>query len=70
MLNSPVAKFNTFGSDGLKFFWNIGLALLCKTKLFLFDLDPLIASYCAMDNDSVTLPYCKSNGKFNKSRSL
>ena len=57
-------------SDGLKFFWNIGIVLLCSGKLVLFDLEPLIASYWANDNDSVAVPYCKSNGIFNKSISV
>ena len=67
--NSPVPKFK--GSKlGLNFFSNIGIVLLCKVKLVLFDLEPFIASYCASDNDSVTVPYCRSSGIFNKSMSV
>ena len=67
-VNSPVPKFNDV--DGSNFFSNIGIVLLCNKKLVLFDLDPLIASYCARDKDSVTVPYCKSRGIFNKSISV
>ena len=67
-VNSPVPKFKDVA--GLNFFSNIGIVLLCNTKFVLLDLDPLIASYCARDNDSVTVPYCKSSGIFNKSISV
>ena len=66
-MNTPVAAFNVLTSDGLNCFWNIGFESLCKTKEVLFDLNPFIASYCANDSDSVTVPYCKSGGVFNAS---
>ena len=67
-VNSPVPKFKDVA--GLNFFSNIGIVLLCNAKFVLLDLDPLIASYCARDKDSVTVPYCKSSGIFNKSFSV
>ena len=67
IVNKPVAGFKVAASDGLNCFWNIGFELLCKAKLVLFDLVPLIASYCANDNDSVTVPYCKSGGMLRRS---
>ena len=67
-VNSPVPKLRAVA--GLNFFSNIGIVLLCKVKLVLFDLEPFIASYCASDNDSVTVPYCRSSGIFNKSMSV
>ena len=66
-MNTPVAASNVPVSDGLNCFWNIGFESLCKTKLVLLDLDPLIASYNANDNDSVTVPYCKSGGILSRS---
>ena len=67
IVNTPVAASNVLTSDGLNCFWNIGFESLCKVKLVLLDLNPLIASYCANDNDSVTVPYCKSGGTLSKS---
>ena len=55
---------------GLNFFSNIGIVLLCNKKFVLLDRAPFIASYCARDNDSVAVPYCKSSGIFNKSMSV
>ena len=55
---------------GLNFFSNIGIVLLCNKKFVLLDRAPFIASYCARDNDSVAVPYCKSSGIFNKSISV
>ena len=70
MVNIPVDASNVAPSDGLNCFWNIGLVPLWRVKLVLFDLLPFIASYWASDSDSVTVPYCKSSGKFNKSISV
>ena len=67
MVKVSVAVSKTEVSDGLNCFWNINFESLCKAKLDLFDLSPFLASYCASDNDSVTVPYCKSGGAFNAS---
>ena len=59
-----------FGFERAKFFWNIGCELDCNIKLDLYALLPIIASYCANDNDSVTVPFCKSRGGLIKSMSF
>ena len=67
ILNVSVAISKTEESDGLNCFWNIGIELDCSGKLVLLDLSPFFASYCVTDNDSVTVPYCKSGGTFSAS---
>ena len=51
---------------------NLGIILYASAVMLnvLLDLNPFLASYCASDNDSVTVPYCKSGGVFNKSLSV
>ena len=48
----------------------MSLESLWSLKLVLFDLKPFLASYCANDKDSVTVPYCRSGGMFRASFSV
>ena len=67
---NPVDVSKLVVSVGLNCFWNIGVESLWRTKLVLLDLDPFNASYCAINKDSETVPYCKLGGVFNKSSSV
>jgi len=55
----PVDASKVDVSAGLNCFWNIGIESFWSAKLVLLDLRPFIASYCAIDKDSETVPYCK-----------
>ena len=70
IVNIPVDVSKVDVSAGLNCFWNIGVESLWSAKLVLLDLKPFIASYWPNNIDSVTVPYCKSGGVFNKSLSV
>ena len=70
IVNIPVDGSKLAVSVGLNCFWNIGVKSLWRTKLVLLDLEPFNASYCAINKDSETVPYCKLGGVFNKSSSV